>query len=537
MSWAELVSGRRRRVADDAPLKQTAGLDDPDLASRRLPAVARRVGDAGERLVEALARASAVASRLGRRVAGSLTRRVSIVTAVAAAALSGLVEWLFGAGLENWFVALGMDSQRAALLTSMLVVALATAIATAAWRRPGPARVGGLLGFSAVQVVPFLISAAGTPTTPGLRAQVNVAGWILEPLAMLLLGGVCVVVAGALAIGLVRDASRFGSLLVRRRRLWPAVPVILAGLVIVSGTVVGALQDGPLSGLHTYAASVPVVARPTATRIVGTIGRTRARPRITALRQDPGTIQTLSVAGRTSLIYVPGAYGADPSLRVPVIYFLHGTPGNPGQWLGSGGQLQGVLDQMISTGVIPPLIAVMPNGNGVNGADTQWGNTPRAAIETWLVDQLVPAVDAQYRTLGAPYRGIAGLSGGGFAAVNLAVRNPSVFRWAASYSGYFSAPSWLFGASARANSPQYTAPLLPVGERMPLYLGYGTGDVTFRAATELFAATLRASGWPQLDVVSVPGGHGWQAWSAELVQSLTWVGRLWGPTPWLAGRA
>jgi enterochelin esterase-like enzyme len=533
----ELVSGRHRQVADDASLQQTAGLEDLDWAPRRTPAVLRRMSDAGERLTVALVRATAVAWRPAHRVAASLMGRVSLAPAAAAAALSGLVEWLLGPGLENWFVALGMDSQRAALLTSMLVVALATAIATAAWRQPGPARLGGLLGFGAVQVVPFLITAAGTPTTPTLRAQVNVAGWILEPLAMLLLGGVSVVLAAALAMGLVRDVSRLGSLLVRRRRLWPAVPVALAGLVIVSGTVVGALQDGPLSGLHTYSANMPAVARSAATRIVGTIGRTRARPRITALRQDPGTVQTLSVAERTSLIYLPGAYGADPSLRVPVIYFLHGTPGNPGQWLGSGGQLQGVLDQMISSGVIPPLIAVMPNGNGVNGADTQWGNTPRAAIETWLVDQLVPAVDAQYRTLGAPYRGIAGLSSGGFGAVNLAVRNPGVFRWAASYSGYFSAPLWLFGASAQANSPQYTAPLLPAGQRMPLYLGYGTGDVTFRAATEQFAATLRASSWPQLDVLSVPGGHGWQAWSAELVQSLTWVGRLWGPTPWLAGRA
>jgi hypothetical protein len=69
----------------------------------------------------------------------------------------------------------------------------------------------------------------------------------------------------------------------------------------------------------------------------------------------------------------------------------------------------------------------------------------------------------------------------------------------------------------------------------------GGEDAAVRRAdpvsTEQFAATLRASGWPQLDVSSVPGGHGWQAWSAELVQSLTWVGRLWCPTPWLAGRS
>ncbi len=495
----------------------------------------RRMRDRGARLTKAAVRGVGVAFRLGRLVVGPLSGHSSIVTVAGAAALTGLEEWLLGSGLGNWFVALGMDSQRAALLTAILLVGLATAIATAAWRRPGPARVGGLLGFCAVQVIPFLITAARTPTTPGLHAQVNVAGWILEPSAMLLLGGVSVLAAGALAMGLVRDVSRLRSVLARRRGLWAAVPVALVALVLVSGTVVGALQDGPLSGLHTYGVSASGAAKPHPG--VSALGQVRTAHTLALLRHDPGTIQTLVVGGRTSLVYVPGASVADPSLRVPVVYFLHGTPGNPGQWLGSGGQLRGVLDQMISTGALPPLIAVMPNGNGANGADTEWGNTPRGNIEIWLVDQLVPAVDARYHTLGAAYRGIAGLSSGGFGAVNLAVRNPAVFRWAASYSGYFSARPGLFGASTQANSPLYTAPLLPAGERMPLYLGYGTGDVTFRAATEQFAATLSASGWPQLDVSSVPGGHGWQAWSAELVQSLTWLGHLWGPTPWLlAGR-
>jgi S-formylglutathione hydrolase FrmB len=437
----------------------------------------RRMRDGGARLREVLVKGLAVASRLGRLVASSLSGRISIVTAVGAAALTGFLEWLLGSGLENWFVALGMDGQRAALLTSMLLVGLATAIATAAWRRPGPARVGGLLGFCAVQVIPFLITAAGTRTTPGLRAQVNVAGWVLEPSAMLLLGGFSVLAAGALAMGLIRDLSRLWSLLARRRRLWAAVPVALVALVLVSGTLAGTLQDGPLSGLHTYAVSADGGTNPNSA--ARSIRVARGGRTIALLRRDPGTIQTLVVAGRTSLIYVPGASLADPSLHVPVLYFLHGTPGNPSQWLGSGGQLRGVLDQMISTGAIPPLIAVMPNGNGANGADTEWGNTPRAAIETWLVDQLVPAVDARYHTLGAAYRGIAGLSSGGFGAVNLTVRNPSVFRWAASYSGYFSARPGFFGASTLANSPLYTAPSLPAGERMPLYLGYGTGDVTF----------------------------------------------------------
>jgi hypothetical protein len=102
--------------------------------------------------------------------------------------------------------------------------------------------------------------------------------------------------------------------------------------VLVSGTVVGALQDGPLSGLYTYGMIAGGGTKPSAT--ARSVGEVRAAPSIALLRQDPGTIQTLVVAGRTSLVDVPGTSVADPSPRVPFVYFLHGTPGNPGQWLG-----------------------------------------------------------------------------------------------------------------------------------------------------------------------------------------------------------
>ena len=151
-----------------------------------------------------------------------------------------------------------------------------------------------------------------------------------------------------------------------------------------------------------------------------------------------------------------------------------------------------------------------------NSNDTEWGNSSQGDVETWLIDQVIPAIDNQYRTLGAAYRGIAGLSSGGFGAVNLAVRNPTDFSWAAGYSGYYVGRSGIFGSAWRANSPLYTAAAVPAAERMPLYLGAGSQDYDFRPGTLQFAATLKSIGWTDYDLQTVPGGHGWVAWQRRV---------------------
>ena len=56
---------------------------------------------------------------------------------------------------------------------------------------------------------------------------------------------------------------------------------------------------------------------------------------------------------------------------------------------------------MIASGQLPPVIAVFPDDQGVVSDDSWWGDTPLGdTVETWLVNTLVPTIDAQYRTLG-----------------------------------------------------------------------------------------------------------------------------------------
>lgn len=447
-------------------------------------------------------------------------------TAIALAAV--LVLWrLAGNGITGWAVGLGMDEQRGALVASLLAVLGASGAITAAGGRPGPARAGALLGLGAIEVVPFLVSAARTGSTAGLATTAVPLGWVGQPLGMLLLGWIAVT-GGAAIGGLVRsDVLGLRARLRRDRRGWPP---LLAGLVLVAlvalPAATTALQDGSISALYSYSTS-PGEPHPATGHsrhgVMAVVKGTHHAP--------AGHLDHIRVSGRDVDVYVPNGYASETATDFPVVYFLHGYPSTETQWL-SGAQLPGVIDQLIATRVVPPLIAVLPDGNGQNAADAEWGDTVHGdRVESWLVDSVVPAVDARYRTLGASHRGIAGLSAGGFGAVNIAVHHPDVFSWAASYSGYFAARRDVFkGQSGPANSPAFTVTHLPPVLRMPLYVGVGTGDGHYLDNNEEFSTELRRIGWNDVSFDVVPGGHGWSAWRLEMVHSLEWLGTLW-PAP------
>jgi enterochelin esterase-like enzyme len=305
--------------------------------------------------------------------------------------------------------------------------------------------------------------------------------------------------------------------------------IAVAGLATAVAATLGSLAAVRAGGAS------PLGGTATATAPTATAAALRDCVPVTAATQRaaaalPGHIESMGLGGHAVLVYVPGAHATLPATRFPVVYFLHGSPGTAEDWI-SGGGMPAMLDGMIAAGQLPPMIAVFPDDQGVTADDSWWGDTPLGdTVESWLVDSLVPTIDARYPTLGAAYRGIAGLSAGGFGAVNISIQHPGLFSWVASYSGVFTAPADLFGADAAANSPQLTAAALPAARRVPLYLGRGgAADWEFGPDTTRFVATVQALGWAPLHAEVVPGPHGWQAWTVEARDSLTWLGQLWVP--------
>ena len=139
-----------------------------------------------------------------------------------------------------------------------------------------------------------------------------------------------------------------------------------------------------------------------------------------------------------TLVYLPPEF--DPNgPPLPTLYLLHGTPGTPDSFFALGVGTH--LDSLIDTGAAPSMIVVVPTGGVRPDSDTEWDDAVDDANARWgtfVTRDLVRAIDADYPTLrGRGSRAIAGISMGGYGAINLALGHTGTFGIASSWSGYF----------------------------------------------------------------------------------------------------
>ena len=140
---------------------------------------------------------------------------------------------------------------------------------------------------------------------------------------------------------------------------------------------------------------------------------------------------TFPGTARPGYVYLPPAF--DTATRYPVVYLLHGMPGSPSEYT-DGTQLGTFADAAIASGSLRPFIGVMPAAGTTPHYNGEWAGP----WETALVEDVLPWVDEWLPTIASPSgRVIAGLSAGGYGAFDIALRNPSDFGAAESWSGYF----------------------------------------------------------------------------------------------------
>ncbi len=120
-------------------------------------------------------------------------------------------------------------------------------------------------------------------------------------------------------------------------------------------------------------------------------------------------------------VYLPPSYSSG-NKSYPVVYWLHGS-GNPTAGIPSVASL---FDDAIRAGIAPELIIVFPNGLPYGmWTDSYDGRTP---IETMLVHELIPLIDAQFRTIpDRTARMIEGFSMGGYGAARIGLGHPDLF--------------------------------------------------------------------------------------------------------------
>ncbi len=121
-------------------------------------------------------------------------------------------------------------------------------------------------------------------------------------------------------------------------------------------------------------------------------------------------------------IYLPPDYERYKTRYYPVIYHLHGAGGNETRSVYSAS----VLHEGILAGRVPEIIMVFPNG----GRSTMYQDSGdgRFMAETMMIKELIPHIDATYRTLAdRKARCIEGFSMGGRGSTNLAMKHPLLF--------------------------------------------------------------------------------------------------------------
>ena len=157
-----------------------------------------------------------------------------------------------------------------------------------------------------------------------------------------------------------------------------------------------------------------------------------------------GSLRSFAVwspaVGRAQPVYVYLPPGYDPSRRpgYPVLYLLHGNPGGPGSFVG-GVPAGPTEDGLLARGRMRPTILVMPLGGPNTTTETSWANGIGAdsAWETFLARDVVGWVDNHFDALpNASDRGIAGLSDGGYGALDIALHHPGEFGVVESWAGY-----------------------------------------------------------------------------------------------------
>jgi enterochelin esterase-like enzyme len=251
-------------------------------------------------------------------------------------------------------------------------------------------------------------------------------------------------------------------------------------------------------------------------------------------------VRSAAIGGHEEPLYVflPPGYYQHPKERYPVYYALHGTPGEPFDF-------DQVLDMGVTENVlvaehkIRPMILVSPMGAFSPFADDEWANGVRKGTdwETYVARDVVRAVDHLYRTIpdGAD-RAIAGLSEGGYGALNISIHHPGEFRVVESWSGYALAdyvPAvWGPHPSRRLmafNSPdlqvRYVAPIL---RRDHTYFWFYCGsDDPLVTQNIQFARTLHDLKLPY-DFQIRRGGHSWKLWRSMVDEALVTASEHFG---------
>ncbi len=249
-------------------------------------------------------------------------------------------------------------------------------------------------------------------------------------------------------------------------------------------------------------------------------------------------------------VLLPPSFDAEKLRRYPVLYFLHGLGENEQVLLNFGGW--NLIEDLRERKQLGEFLIVAPDGGRsfyINSRDE------RVRYEDFFIRELVPFIEPRYRARRERrYRGISGVSMGGYGALRLAFRFPELFGTVSAHSAVLveKLPSGRFSDAQRTDLSRIlggafgtpidavfwnrTSPFTLVRNRarptgLGIYFDCGTEDTFgFDAGARTFHDLLVSRGVLH-EFHLYPGGHDWSYVAQHFGASLQFHSRAFGFGP------
>jgi hypothetical protein len=138
-------------------------------------------------------------------------------------------------------------------------------------------------------------------------------------------------------------------------------------------------------------------------------------------------------------VYVPPGYDDEPDRRYPSVYAIQGFTGHLAMWHNRTPwrkPFPELADQVFARGDVPPVIVVYVDAWTAVGGSQFLDSPGTGRYHSYLCEEVVPWVDAHYRTLPSrDHRAITGKSSGGYGAMITPMLRPDVFGALATHAG------------------------------------------------------------------------------------------------------
>jgi len=244
-------------------------------------------------------------------------------------------------------------------------------------------------------------------------------------------------------------------------------------------------------------------------------------------------------------IYLPAGYDTD-NRSYPVTYVLHGYTDDETAWV-QFGEIDRLANHAIASGEIPPMILVMPD------AKVTWYVNDAAGkkrYEDFFIQELIPHIDKNYRTRASKeFRGITGLSMGGYGSLIYTMKHPDLFAAAAPLSAAIyteekvashdqerweeiEAKMYGKGLSGKAritdhwkaNNPFYMLQQLDVEKikTVRFYFDCGDDDFLYEGNSKIHIAFRDLNIQHEFRVRD--GEHNWEYWRTSIIPALKFIG-------------